>query len=746
MRVGKEAPKRRKRMLLSRTLVCCSSRCPRTFYVVLLLIATTSLGFPQASNDFANAELWMGHTLGISAVALSPDDSIIASVGDDGALILWNMARGKQIGRLEGQIGTLYSVAFDPSGQLVAAGGWSGVEIWNVHERKLIHHFPGYFVQSVFFSPNGNLLTGWSIPGEATVWNWSDDRLVLKFKVQKNDLPVVALNPLDSLTTKGSEYATIGSWAFTSKMLVDDKHPLRYQSSNWAVRSTASGGLAGIADEKGELRFWDIVSGKGKLWKILGRPDTLPYRKDSTGKEYYLMSEMQRYDNTRDVIQAVSLSANARSIFCGGSGGVLRVVDILHTKETQRLNLGDRVVSVVSSRDGRTVVAGTRSSINIVHSKSLPIDSIGAFEPGVVVTIPRIVEGINSISLSPDGGLLAIARANKDVAILDLRHESTTTFRDTSLWDVQNVSLSHDGKVVAFRSDHWEVVLWDIARKQRVRVLSGFANGNLLYHPDLLAYSPDGKMVASVLNNGFVKVWDPLSGNGIATLEAHKRNATALAFSPDGKLLATGGYDRRIVIWNLKSSKSLVEISKSVGAMGALAFAPDGKTLAGSTYQNPEVKFWDAKTGVEVRGIPGLQAYIVCIAYSPDGKILAMGNSRGEILLWKVAEARMEGVLEAHKGPVRRLCFSSRDQKLFSAGADGKIYCWDVGDRKPLAQIVQFGSEHWVVLTSDGHCDGTALGLSLVAQPNQQNPLDNQAYIDKFRKHGILRSLLGSSK
>ncbi|MCX6141762.1 MAG: WD40 repeat domain-containing protein [Ignavibacteriales bacterium] len=733
-------------MLQSRTLVCCSSRCSRTFYAVLFLIATTSLGFPQAKNDFANAELWVGHTLGISAVALSPDDSIIASVGDDGALILWSTARGKQIGRLEGQVGTLYSVAFDPSGQLVAAGGWGGVELWNVQERKLIHHFPGYFVQSVFFSPDGNLLTSWSIIGEATVWRWSDARVVRKFKVLKNDLPVVALNPLDSLTKKTSEYATIGSWAFTSETVVDDKHPLRYQSGNWAVWSNARGGLAGIADERGELRFWDIVSGKRKLWKILGRPDTLPYRKDSTGKGYYLMSEMQQYENTRDAIQSVSLSANAKSIFCGGYGRVLRVVDILHTTETQRLKLGDQVVSVVSSRDGKIVVAGTRSSINIVHSKSLPIDSIGAFEPGVVVTIPRIVEGISSISLSPDGSLLAIARENKQIAILDLGHERTTTFCDSLLWDVKNVSLSHDGKVVAFRSDHWEVVLWDIARKQRIRVLSGFAPGNLLYHPDLLAYSPDGKMVASVLNNGIVKVWDPSSGNGIATLEAHKRDATALAFSPDGKLLATGGYDRRIVIWDLKSLKSVVEISKSVGAMGALVFAPDGKTLAGSTYQKPEVKIWDVKTGVEVRSIPGLVANIVCIAYSPDGKLLAIGNASRGIALWNVAEARMDGMLEGHKGAVRRLCFSSRGQKLFSAGADGKIYCWDVGNRKPLAQIVQFGSEHWVVLTSDGHCDGTSLGLSFVAQLGNVNPLDNQTFVNKMRKRGILKSLLDPSR
>jgi WD40 repeat protein len=733
-------------MLQSRTLVCCSSRWSRIFYAVLFLIATTSLCFTQAKNDFATADLWFGHTGGIGAVALSPDDSVIASVGDDSALILWSTAGGRQIGRFEGQVGTLYSVAFDPSGQLVAAGGWGGVELWNVQEKKLIHHLPGYFVQSVFFSPDGNVLTSWSITGEATVWRCSDARVLRKFKVLENDLPVVALNPLDSLTKKTGEYATIGPSAYTSVTVVDDRHPLRYQSGNWAVWSNARGGVAGIADEKGELRFWDIASGKGMLWKILGRPDTLPYRKDSTGKGYYLMSEMQRYENTRDFIHTVCLSANAKSIFCGGNGGVLRVVDILHTKETQRLKLGDQVTSVVSSRDGKTVVAGTRSSINIIHSKPPPIDSIGAFEPGFVVTIPQIVERINSISLSSDGSVLAIARENKQVAILDLRHERTTTFRDTSLWDVQNVSLSHDGKVVAFRSDHWEVVLWDIARKQRIRVLSGFANGNLLYHPDLLAYSPDGKMVASVLNNGFVKVWDPSSGNGIATLEAHKRDATALAFSPDGKLLATGGYDRRIVIWDLKSSKPVLEILKSVGAMGALVFSPDGKSLAGSSYQKPEVKIWDVKTGVEVRSIPGLVSNVVCIAYSPDGKILAIGNALRGIALWNVAEARMDGMLEGHTGAVRRLCFSSRGQKLFSAGADGKIYCWDVGNRKPLAQIVQFGSEHWVVLASDGHCDGTSLGLSFVAQPGSVNSLDNQAFINKMRKRGILKSLLDPSR
>ena len=251
------------------------------------------------------------------------------------------------------------------------------------------------------------------------------------------------------------------------------------------------------------------------------------------------------------------------------------------------------------------------------------------------------------------------------------------------------MAFSPNGKTLAGVDDLGDTArLWDVATHRPIGTpLRGGPIGGVY----AVAFSPDGKILVgggegkAVYgvhgSTGVVRLWSVGTHRPIgAPLTLHSGAIYSVAFSPNGKTLATGGDDGELRLWDgVTRSRISATLRGHTGAVYSVAFSPDGKTLAsGSTDQT--VRFWDVATHRQ-RGVAlvGSGAGVESVAFSRDGKTLASGSGDGTVRLWDVATRRLIGApLTGHTDAVSRVAFSPDGANLASSSDDGTVRIWSV--------------------------------------------------------------------
>ncbi|MCI0637755.1 MAG: WD40 repeat domain-containing protein [Gemmataceae bacterium] len=596
----------------------------------------------------------------LQAPAFSPDGKTLA-FGGVWNLSFWQFPSGKHLRDCRlGGCGYFWSVAFAPDGNLYAAGQHHNVMRWDPHSGKLVQEYAWHksVIRKISLSKDGTLLASMDVTKKVAIWEVPKGTLVRTW-----DMPSTSTWPDIALSPDGQWLATSGTRE-EPVLLFDVKTGAKKRA--FADGANPHGpklaftpdGKRLVSGEQGPIFVWDVDTGK----------------------------LVHRWKNpSEDHVEALAISPDGKFLATVGWGETMHVWNLGAAKLERSLTApGERLFGVAFSPDSATLVAGGER--RAIHRWRVADGELLTQSPGHTAG----VEGALWLS----AGKVLTAGLDRSVRLWDADNgklEKTVALRD----GVFPKAFTPDGALMLGRSD-FHLHLVDTATGKEIERVEARVDWNA--QP---ALSADGKLVAYPVQSKELHVRAVGAGQPARILPGPGRLLYALCFSPDGKHLAAGfeqkykePFERigandvlkprtslkesTILLYDVQSGKEIAKFGEDLPAVVHLAYSPDGRFLAVGDQQNT-VHVWDLLHRKKLTSSLSYNSSPTLLVFSPDSRrLLTLGRMSGTgFEMLEIASMTRVAHFKGHQGQTAVLAFSPDGRRIASGGLDTLALVWD---------------------------------------------------------------------
>jgi WD40 repeat protein len=597
----------------------------------------------------------------VKDVAFNADGTLLATAGQDGTIIVWDVARRAERARLAGHEDPVRSVAFSPDGTLLASGGLGGnVVLWDVRAGTVLARLPGGHrarVGGVAFSPDGAVVASIGEDERILLWRVSSRAPLGELAGHGGNVSDLAFAPDGQVLASAGDDGAVAVWDVRRRARTATLRtgPLEL----YAVAFHPDGRHLAAAGADRDITVWDVATGRrvALLQGHTGQVRSLAFAPDgatlvSAGHEPFV------------VVWDVEDLGDAKRF--------RRVVDRTgHTSE---------LFGVAVSPDGRTIAsAGRDRAVLLWDLAELPMAGH--------------VDELTSVAVSPDGRRLVSASLDRTAVVWDTADRAALPPPLGHTEAVTAVAFSPDGRRIASGNADRRARIWDAGTHALLHTLTGHAD-----RVTSVAFHPDGRLLATTGGlDHTVRLWDAGSGRPLAVLR-HPDQVQDAIFSRDGGTLVSASQDGTVIVWDTATRARRAVVAAGTGLL-EIALSPDGGRLAVGGAEGT-VTLWDLDRPTPVAVLRGHSGPVPAVAFSPDGRLLASGGLDQAVVLWDLAGRRPWARLTGHGGGVAAVAW--RGRLLYSGGVDHTVTPWTVDPSDAQARICR--------RLRHGFADATAAG------------------------------------
>lgn len=631
------------------------------------------------------------HVSNVTDVAFCPHGNYVATATVGNAVQLWDSTTGIPIGPELLHPHAVVRIVFSSDGRFLAAASGGAGWVWEVASLRLAGRLIGHQggLTDITFSPDGSLLGTTSYDRTARLWTTRDFQPASRPLPHQSTLRSIAFHPHGHCLATATEDGTAQLWDIHSRTplgpglrhdelaSLDGENPhssedetMKTSVNDWWWKDPA-GGVVG-RDLPRFAGAWQVAfSPNGEYLATILNDKCAYVWHVPTRTLHNKLTGHHRW------ISHLSFSPDGNAIGTASRDTTARVWEELGASTVSEcMQHAETVWNVAFSPDSTLIATASEDRTVQLWDRKTTV---------CIGEALRQDDPIRKVVFSPDSTRFATKSANS-VHLWQIPRGMHRCQTMTHLDAVYTVAFSFDGKWLATASRDKTARIWDWN--------SGLLVAPPLQHQDVVrvvAFSPDDSTIATACDDGAARMWDAHRYQQLVEMR-HQAAVVCVAFSPDGRRLATASRDGTVQQWDTKSGESVGKPIKHSDTVWGVAFSPDGNRLA-TCSRDRTARIWDVQR-LKTICKPLYHSWSIhSVTFSPDGTRIATASSDRTARLWNAKNGDPISEPMRHPARVTEITFSPDGARLATSSEDGVVRLWDARTGVPLVQQFRHAKE-----------------------------------------------------